>query len=573
MKLSTRLSLRLKITNLLNNKSLNMNLKSIFFISAMLTTTTSYAQYYSGQQENWLKKAELCKPQIKTTIHHPVSEVEIIKDADAFQGYKAVKTGDINSLYTESFKKKKEVIIDFGEHLVGNVSLKLKDIGLMQDAMLRFKVTFGEVPSDLALPIEPYTGSLSRGWLQDFTFDVSYNGTYTFNRRIAARYMKIEAIGTSIYSDFCFDNITFKATTSAGESKIKLADSTPQIFKDIALKSEKTLKDCMQGVFEDGPKRDQRLWLGDLYLEALANSASFKEYNLTKRCLYLFAGLANPQNGLLFSNLVEYPQPHAQKTFFVDYALSYMLTLYDYYKATGDTETATELWPVAKRQIDAVLEHAIDKNYLYSNLDYQFKDMIISTVFFDWSPGNLDKHAAIQAYLTYVMDRSYEFAKEIGKVEDVKKYQSISNKLRAAGRKAYWDAKDNIIISGDKKQMSYICTSWAILGNLINTKEARLALKNVMNDKDAITPGTPYANHFLVAAMLHCGMNKEAKRYVEDYWGGMVKLGADTFWEYYVPGNQFFSAYNNYTLLNSYCHGWSCTPVYFITKYPEIFQR
>ena len=27
----------------------------------------------------------------------------------------------------------------------------------------------------------------------------------------------------------------------------------------------------MQDVFEDGPKRDRRLWLGDLRLEALAN--------------------------------------------------------------------------------------------------------------------------------------------------------------------------------------------------------------------------------------------------------------------------------------------------------------
>lgn len=29
--------------------------------------------------------------------------------------------------------------------------------------------------------------------------------------------------------------------------------------------------DCMQSVFEDGPKRDRRLWLGDLRLQALAS--------------------------------------------------------------------------------------------------------------------------------------------------------------------------------------------------------------------------------------------------------------------------------------------------------------
>lgn len=551
-------------------------MKKSFFMALALTlvSMTMSAQCYTkSQQEAWLQKAEACKPVLNKTIHHPVREVKIVADANAFQGFKAVEDGNINDLYSKSFKEKKEVVVDFGEHLVGNVSFKIKDIGPMQDAVLRFKVTFGEVPSDLGLPVEPYTGSLSRGWMQDFQCDVSYDGCYTFNRRITARYMKIEAVGTSIYSDFCFDNITFEATTSAGKSKAQLASTTPQIFKDIARVSENTLKDCMQGVFEDGPKRDQRLWMGDLYLEALANTASFKEYNVTKRCLYLLAGLANPDNGLLYSNMVEYPKPHAQQTFFVDYALSYILTLNDYLKATGDTETARDLWPVVKNQINTILANAIDKNHLYANTGYQFKGMMVSIVFFDWAPVTLDNHAAIQGLLAHSIDCAYNIAKVIGKTDDVKAYPATAKQLRKAGYKTYWDAKKQIVVSGKERQESYTATSWAVLGNLIKGNEAQKAIRNVMQSTTAIKPGTPYANHFLVAAMLHCGMNSEAKKYVEDYWGGMVRLGADTFWEYYVPDNHLFSSYNGYTLLNSYCHAWSCTPIYFIVNYPEIFQK
>lgn len=543
-------------------------------LALTLVSMTMSAQCYTkSQQEAWLQKAEACKPVLNKTIHHPVREVKIVADANAFQGFKAVEDGNINDLYSKSFKEKKEVVVDFGEHLVGNVSFKIKDIGPMQDAVLRFKVTFGEVPSDIGLPVEPYNGSLSRGWMQDFQCDVSYDGCYTFNRRITARYMKIEAVGTSIYSDFCFDNITFEATTSAGKSKAQLASTTPQIFKDIARVSENTLKDCMQGVFEDGPKRDQRLWMGDLYLEALANTASFKEYNVTKRCLYLLAGLANPDNGLLYSNMVEYPKPHAQQTFFVDYALSYILTLNDYLKATGDTETARDLWPVVKNQINTILANAIDKNHLYSNTGYQFKGMMVSIVFFDWAPVTLDNHAAIQGLLAHSIDCAYNIAKVIGKTDDVKAYPATAKQLRKAGYKTYWDAKKQIVVSGKERQESYTATSWAVLGNLIKGNEAQKAIRNVMQSTTAIKPGTPYANHFLVAAMLHCGMNSEAKKYVEDYWGGMVRLGADTFWEYYVPDNHLFSSYNGYTLLNSYCHAWSCTPIYFIVNYPEIFQK
>lgn len=540
---------------------------------ALFSLNVSAQCYTESQQQAWLQKAEASKPVLNKTTHHPVREVKIVADANAFQGFKAVEDGDINDLYSKSFKKKKEVIVDFGKHLVGNVSFKIKDIGPMQDAVLRFKVTFGEIPSDLGLPVEPYTGSLSRGWMQDFQCDVSYDGCYTFNRRITARYMKIEAVGTSIYSDFCFDNITFEATTSAGKSKAQLASTTPQIFKDIARVSENTLKDCMQGVFEDGPKRDQRLWMGDLYLEALANTASFKEYNVTKRCLYLLAGLANPDNGLLYSNMVEYPKPHAQQTFFVDYALSYILTLNDYLKATGDTETARNLWPVVKNQINTILAKAIDNNHLYANTGYQYKGMMVSIVFFDWAPVTLDNHAAIQGLLAHSIDCAYNIAKVIGKTDDVKAYPATAKQLRKAGYKAYWDAKKQIVVSGKERQESYTATSWAVLGDLIKGNEAQKAIRNVMQSNTAIKPGTPYANHFLVAAMLHCGMNSEAKKYVEDYWGGMVRLGADTFWEYYVPDNHLFSSYNGYTLLNSYCHAWSCTPIYFIVNYPEIFQK
>ena len=72
--------------------------------------------------------------------------------------------------------------------------------------------------------------------------------------------------------------------------------------------------------------------------------------------------------------------------------------------------------------------------------------------------------------------------------------------------------------------------------------------------------------------MQHCGMNRQAKELLVDYWGSMIRKGADTFWEVYDPKDDFKSPYNFYPI-NSYCHAWSCTPVYFINKYKEIFQQ
>ena len=70
----------------------------------------------------------------------------------------------------------------------------------------------------------------------------------------------------------------------------------------------------MQTVYEDGPKRDRRLWIGDLYLEALANAWSYKNHDLTKRCLYLLAALANDE-GLLHATVLETPTPSSAKRY------------------------------------------------------------------------------------------------------------------------------------------------------------------------------------------------------------------------------------------------------------------
>jgi hypothetical protein len=59
-------------------------------------------------------------------------------------------------------------------------------------------------------------------------------------------------------------------------------------------------------VFEDGPKRDRRLWLGDLRLQALVNDVTFGHHDLVRRCLYLFAGHTR-EDGMVSANVFVQP--------------------------------------------------------------------------------------------------------------------------------------------------------------------------------------------------------------------------------------------------------------------------
>ncbi len=105
-----------------------------------------------------------------------------------------------------------------------------------------------------------------------------------------------------------------------------------------------------------------------------------------------------------------------------------------------------------------------------------------------------------------------------------------------------------------------------ILGGVINGNEAKETLLDCLDNPDAKQPCTPYMHHYVVEAMMELGMKDDAVQYLKKLWGGMVELGADTFWEAYVPNNLDFSPYND-RMINSLCHAWSCTPSYFIRKY------
>ena len=522
---------------------------------------------YQFHRKSWMEKAEKARPVLTESVYLPVCLVESVKDSNAFQGWKMKRSSDLSELFKTSFKDRKEAIVDFGKHITGYFKFKLANFSSIQDAPIRIKFTFAEVPSELNTPFDPYPGTLSRAWLQDEIVTVTLvDEEITIPRRFACRYVKVELLGVSPYSNFTFSDMKFVATTSAGNTTRKLATTTPSIIREINRVSLETLKECMQTVYEDGPKRDSRLWIGDLYLESLANTYSYQNHTMTKRCLYLLAGLA-ADDGHLHANVFEMPKPHPQfGSHCFDYSLLYNSALLEYLKATGDKETAFDLWTVVKNQINYSLEF-FNANYIFEPTSKK----VDLWLFFDWN-DKLDKTAAMQGLMVFTLNNGCELARMLNKDQEVQSWSELSKKISKAARKEMYKPKQGIIISGVNHQISYVSQVWMILSGVLTPAEGVKALKLVLASPDAIYPGSPYAYHYLIEAMIKCNMTEEAKKLLIGYWGGMVEKGADTFWEVYDPKNEYLSPYNFYPV-NSYCHAWSCTPVYFIQKYPDIFQK
>lgn len=536
-------------------------------LSALLSIVPAAAQeevWMGGARGGWLRKAAEAMPELRRTERHPAAVVRSVADTSAFQGWRMEYAEPVEALYGSSLKERQSVIVDMGRHMTGYFSFRIDHTGMPADAPIRLRLTFAEVPAELNTPFDPYPGGLSRAWLQDETVTVMrLPAEVRIERRVACRYVKIEVLATS-YFDFRIGDIAFEAVTSASGEAPRLAAGTDPMIRRIYETGLETLSECMQTVYEDGPKRDQRLWIGDLYLESLANACSFRNHSLTRRCLYLLAALAD-EDGWLHATVYEYPEPEPQyNQHTMDYSLLYGVALLEYLKATGDTATAQELWPVVARQIE------IARTYLKDSL-YDMQKQPQWWLVFDWK-DDLDRHASVQGLMTFAVERGWELARMLGRESEAADWPDLVKSMRRASRDAFYDRRSGVMVSGPQRQVSYLSQVWMVLSGTLSPKEGARALTAVLDDPTACRPGSPYAYHYLIEALIACGMEDEARERLIGYWGGMIERGADTFWEVYDPADDYKSPYGFHPV-NSYCHAWSCTPVYFINTYRDIFQR
>ena len=447
------------------------------------------------------------------------------------------------------------ILLDIGEHAVGHFSFAFDKVDVFVDAPVRLIIKFGEDMREINDDFSRYNGVLSKTWLQEEIINLDFPQKITMPRRYACRYIKITVERTT--RPIRLFDFSFCASTSADISVLESANTEDALLNKIDLVATNTLKECMQTFFEDGPKRDRRLWIGDLRLEALTNYYTFNNLEIVKRCLYLFAAGRCNELGFLPSFVYETPYYHSGATHIEDYALLYVVSVCDYFEHTGDRDVVNDLLKICKSQL-ASFKATLDKNLIATRQAGWF-------AFFDWCPG-LECMTALQGVYLYTLARFRELLKAMGD-EEYEKYSALISEVRSASKKHLYDESEKVFVNpSDNGQLSVHSQVWMILGGVITGEEAKELLLSCLDNKEYKQPVTPYMRHYVIEAMLKLGMKREAVEYLKKFWGGMVELGADTFWEAYIPDDLDFSPYND-RMINSLCHAWSCTPSYFIRKY------
>ena len=512
----------------------------------------------SPASQSFLEKAEQLKPRLNEFVQTPLGLVNPVKDAAQALGWRIEKTGDADAIASRLLQKKGDtLIVDFGGHRAGHLSFDIENIGEAIGAPVRLRFTFGEVIPDIAEPFYPYKGWLSESWLPEEVVTIDLvPSSVRLPRRYAFRFVKIELLGLPVGRKIALRNVRAHALTSATGTVPALPKRLPADLHEMDRVAAATLRDCMQTVFEDGPRRDQRLWTGDLRLQALTSYVTFPNNDLVKRSLYLLAAFPR-EDSLLPANVFEYPRPMQAPEFMLDYSALFSVTLADYVDATNDLAFGRELWSIALAQVRLV------GKMIGEDGGIRFAKGV--TAFIDWNP-KLNRDAAIHAVYIYALKRVMTLAKKLGLLAEVSDFPGDIARAEAAAIKAFWSSEMQLFTSGSKRQISMASQAWMTLASVGTRKMQSAALLNALRHPDVIQSRTPYLTHYVTEALFIAGHNSEALKMMRAYWGGMLKAGADTFWEAYAPDNPRVAPYNDFHV-NSFCHAWSCTPSYLLRKY------
>jgi len=306
--------------------------------------------------------------------------------------------------------------------------------------------------------------------------------------------------------------------------------------------------------FIDGIKRDRWVWSGDAIQSYLMNYYLFFDTETVKRSIRLLRG-KDPVTSHI--NTI------------MDYTFYWFLSIYDYYMFTGDKEFPCQIYPAMQSMMDYVLGR--------TNSNGMVEGLAGDWVFVDWADGYLDKKGELsfeQVLFCKSLETMALCAELAGDVAGQEKYNSLASNLRSKLIPAFWDDKSKSLvhnrIDGIKSEtVTRYSNMFAVFFDYIDDLRKQDIKKSVLLNDKILKITTPYMRFYELEALCALGDHAEVMKEMKAYWGGMLKLGATTFWEKYNPSDidaQHLAMYGR-PYGKSLCHAWGASPVYLLGKY------
>jgi alpha-L-rhamnosidase len=429
------------------------------------------------------------------------------------------------------------IVLDFGREIQGGIEIvtTISNANPAGNVRIRFGESVAEAMSDIEA-----NGATNDHAMRDFEVILPWLGRIDLGQT-GFRFVRIDLIDPDarleikeINAAFVYRDIPYLGSFTSSDERLN----------DIWLTGAYTVHLNMQDYLWDGIKRDRLVWVGDLHPEVMTVNSVFGYNEVVPKSLDLARDLT-PLPGWM--NGIS------------SYSMWWVILHRDWYLYQGNLEYLKE----QESYLSELLRH------LSLKIDVNGKEILDGHRFLDWPSSENPEavHAGLQSMMVMTFDAGAELSKILGDKETEKICLKAGEKLK----------KHIPGTAGSKQAAALLAISGLMTPEEANAEEL---------SKDGSKRMSTFYGYYMLQARALAGDYQGALDNIREYWGGMLDLGATSFWEDFniewlenaaridevvpegkvdVHGTYGEHCYVSYR--HSLCHGWASGPTAWLTEH------
>lgn len=423
------------------------------------------------------------------------------------------------------------VVLDFGRELHGGLQIFTEMINGVKERLLsgKIRVRFGESVSEVMG--EPNNDHM----IHDYRIDLPFM-SHTELAQTGFRFVRIDILEPNAGANL--RQVRAVSLEQPWEYQGTFECNDPLLNKIYEVAGRTTLLCCQEHIW-DGIKRDRLAWSGDVHPQLSALAAVF-----------------GTQASEIVENTLNFMADKTKADEWVNgissYSLWWLISAHEWYCYTGDAKFVARLAERIRKLTAKVSQHITPDGM----------ETFDGMRFLDWSSANDEPLISdgLRAMAMWAMDSAAKLYRILGDNDAAGECDTLVDTLKSAG----FDPK------GLKQN--------AVLGVFAGIYDAAKANEEYFT-KSPMENMSPWFGGYYLDVKAMAGDIEGGLDIIRKYYGGMLELGATTFWEHFdvawtknagrideLPDDQTVDVHATYGdhcyqgLRHSLCHGWGSRP-------------
>ena len=442
------------------------------------------------------------------------------------------------------------ILLDFGRELHGGLQIVT---GMPADhTPIRIRVRYGESASEAMCEIDGKNGATNDHAIRDFETTLPWLGVREWGNS-GFRFVRIDLLDDNrelhlkeIRAISIMRDIPYRGSFECSDERLN----------EIWQTGARTVHLNMQEYLWDGIKRDRLVWMGDMHPEVMTVSSVFGYNEVVPKSLELLKSVT--------------PLPNWMNTMYT-YSLWWIIVQRDWYHFHGDEQYLENQREYLVSLLDILLNKRVSEDGFETS----------GGGFLDW-PSNANKpamRAGTQALMMMAIKAGGELCDHLGEKAMAARCRDRYARMEQAAPtvvEQYFSEAEHPTAPGSKQAAALMA-----LAGIVDAEKAN----EVLTVEGARGFSTFYG-YYMLEAMAKAGNYEGAMQVIRDFWGGMLDMGATSFWEDFnidwlpnaapidelVPEGKKdihgdFGAYCYEGFRHSLCHGWASGPTTWLIRH------